>query len=183
MHIARLFTKNLNSPYGDQTFELRKSEIREPDGRVVFSQDNITVPKDWSQVAADILAQKYFRKAGVPKAGSPNGETGGENDARQVFHRMAGCWTDWGQRFGYFASDKDAKHFYDEVCYMLSHQIAAPNSPQWFNTGLHYAYGINGPAQGHYYVDPVSGETRLLKMPMSIRSPTPVSSRVLTMIW
>jgi len=154
MQIHRRFTKDLKSPYADQEFEARRSEIREPDGRVVFCQENVMVPKDWSQVATDILAQKYFRKTGVPK----EGETGtqGENDSRQVFHRLAGCWTDWGKRYGYFSSDADATHFYDEICYMLSHQFAAPNSPQWFNTGLFYAYGINGPAQGHFYVDPKS---------------------------
>lgn len=154
MQVTRLFTKNLSSPYANQDYEERKSEIREPDGRVVFSQSNVAVPKDWSQVATDILAQKYFRRTGVPQA---NGGTGGENDARQVFHRLAGCWTDWAKKFDYFSSEEDAKCFYDELCYMLSHQIAAPNSPQWFNTGLYYAYGINGPAQGHYYVDPTTG--------------------------
>ncbi len=157
MQIPRRFTKNLSTPYSDQSFEVRKSEIREPDGRVVFSQDNVLVPKEWSQVATDILAQKYFRKTGVPKE---EGGTTGENDSRQVFHRLAGCWTDWGKRHGYFSSDEDANTFYDEVCYMLSHQMAAPNSPQWFNTGLYYAYGINGPAQGHYYVDPKTAELK-----------------------
>ena len=159
MNIPRRFTKDLNSPYADQTFEMRKSEIREPDGRVVFCQENVIVPQDWSQVATDILAKKYFRKTGVPVGKAKRGEpvqTEGEHDARQVFHRLAGCWTDWGKRFGYFSADTDATHFYDELCYMLSHQIAAPNSPQWFNTGFYYAYGINGPAQGHYYVDPKS---------------------------
>ncbi len=153
MKITRRFTKNLKTPYADQTFESRKSEIREPDGRVVFSQENVSVPKEWSQVATDVLAQKYFRRRGVPLSPEST-KTGGEHDARQVFHRLAGCWTDWGKRYGYFSSDEDANHFYDEVCYMLSHQMAAPNSPQWFNTGLFYAYGIDGPAQGHFYVDP-----------------------------
>ncbi len=152
MQIQKVFTKNLTSPFSDQVFEMRKSEIREPDGRVVFSQDDVVVPKDWSQVATDILAQKYFRKTGVPA--DEKSETRGENDARQVFHRMAGCWTDWGTRYGYFSSDEDARVFYDEICFMLSHQYVAPNSPQWFNTGLHWAYGIDGPAQGHYFVDP-----------------------------
>src|SRR5579862_1792329 len=99
--IERRFTKSLSSPYADQKFESRKSEIREPDGRIVFSQDDVMVPADWSQVAADILAQKYFRRRGVPLEG---GATGGENDACQVFHRMAGCWTDWGKKTGYFSS-------------------------------------------------------------------------------
>lgn len=156
MKISRYFTKNLNSPYADQVYEVRKSEIREADGRVVFSNKEVVVPKNWSQVATDILAQKYFRKRGVPSE-TNGGETKGENDARQVFHRLAGCWTEWGKRYKYFSTDKDAKNFYDELCYMLSHQISAPNSPQWFNTGLHFAYGIDGPSQGHYYVDPDDG--------------------------
>ena len=155
--INRHFTKNLKSSYDGIEFETRKSEIKEADGRVVFSQDDVVVPSTWSQVATDILAQKYFRRAGVPGA---QGETRGENDCRQVFHRMAGCWTDWGKRHGYFEGDEDANHFYDELCYMLAHQIAAPNSPQWFNTGLYYAYGINGPAQGHSYVDPKTGKLK-----------------------
>lgn len=161
MKIHRVFTKNLKSPYADQTFEARKSEIREPDGRVIFSQENVLVPKEWSQVATDILAQKYFRKTGVPK--STNGsaeEAGGEHDARCVFHRLAGCWTDWGKRHGYFTTEQDAKNFTDELCYMLSHQVVSPNSPQWFNTGLYFAYGITGPAQGHYYVDPETGKLK-----------------------
>ncbi|MFM8316319.1 MAG: vitamin B12-dependent ribonucleotide reductase, partial [Deltaproteobacteria bacterium] len=157
MKIARHFTKDLNSSYDGIVFETRKSEIRETDGRVVFSQEDVVVPSSWSQVATDILAQKYFRRTGVP---GPNGDLRGENDCRQVFHRMAGCWTDWGKRYGYFDGDQDANHFYDELCYMLAHQIAAPNSPQWFNTGLYYAYGINGPAQGHSYVDPKTGKLK-----------------------
>lgn len=157
MKINRHFTKKLNSSYDGIEFETRKSEIKEADGRAVFSQEDVVVPSSWSQVATDILAQKYFRRAGVPAA---SGETKGENDCRQVFHRMAGCWTDWGKRYGYFEGDDDANNFYDELCYMLAHQIAAPNSPQWFNTGLYYAYGINGPAQGHSYVDPKSGKLK-----------------------
>ncbi len=160
MKINKLFTKNLSSPYDDLTFEVRKSEIRDPDGKLIFSQHNVVVPKDWSQVASDILAQKYFRKTGVP---GQNGQTGGENDSRQVFHRLAGCWKYWGEKCGYFNSETDASNFYDEMCYMLSHQIGAPNSPQWFNTGLHYSYNIDGPSQGHYYVDETDGEIKKSK--------------------
>lgn len=157
MKFNRHFTKKMKSSYEGITFETRKSEIREADGRVVFSQEDVVVPSTWSQVATDILAQKYFRRTGVP---TKNGETRGENDCRQVFDRMAGCWTDWGKRHGYFDSDADANNFFDELCFMLAHQIAAPNSPQWFNTGLFYAYGINGPAQGHSYVDPKTGKLK-----------------------
>ncbi len=155
--VDRLLTKNLKGPYEDQKYEARRSEIREPDGRVVFEKDGVMVPSDWSPMATDILAQKYFRRAGVPQK---DGTTGGETDARQVFDRLAACWTDWGAKHGYFDGDASAKNFSDEIRYMLAHQMAAPNSPQWFNTGLHTAYGITGPAQGHFYVDPKTGEVK-----------------------
>jgi ribonucleoside-diphosphate reductase alpha chain len=165
--IERRFTRRGQGPYDGLTFVKRSSEIRNPDGSTVFKLDNIDVPEPWSQLAIDILAQKYFRKAGVPQRDT-NGQPlvaadgkpvlGGERDARQVFERMAGCWTHWGKSYGYFKTQEDADAFQDEMCYMLARQMAAPNSPQWFNTGLHYAYGLSGPAQGHYYVDPKTRE-------------------------
>ncbi len=167
MKIDRRFTSRRQNPYEGITFVKRSSEIRNPDGSTVFKLENIDVPETWSQLAIDILAQKYFRKAGVPQrdqngqpAIGPDGKSvlGGEGDARQVFERMAGCWTHWGKSYGYFKTPDDAESFHDEMCYMLAHQMAAPNSPQWFNTGLHYAYGLSGPAQGHYYVDPKTHE-------------------------
>jgi ribonucleoside-diphosphate reductase alpha chain len=157
MKIARHFTQKAAGPYAGITFEERRSEIRDPDGKLIFAQEKVRVPSFWSQIATDILAQKYFRKAGVPKT---NGNNGGESSAEQVFHRMAFTWTDWGKRFGYFDSGESADAFYDEICYMLAHQMAAPNSPQWFNTGLFSVYGIRGPAQGHYYVDPDTGKLK-----------------------
>ena len=155
MKIERRFTQTGRGPYAGIEFGKRTSEIRNPDGSVVFRLEGIDVPASWSQVAVDILAQKYFRKAGVPQA---DGTLGGERDARQVFHRLAGCWTHWGQQHSYFDAPEDAEAFHDELCHMLAVQICAPNSPQWFNTGLHYAYGITGPAQGHWHCDPKSGE-------------------------
>jgi len=150
-------------------FVQRSSEIRNPDGSVVFQMEDILAPESWSQVAVDVLAQKYFRKAGVPQL-DENGEvirdengqplTGPERDSRQIFHRLAGCWTDWGKKYGYFESEDDAQAFEDELLWMLAHQMAAPNSPQWFNTGLFWAYGIDGPSQGHWYADPESGELK-----------------------
>ncbi|MCX8507228.1 MAG: vitamin B12-dependent ribonucleotide reductase, partial [Alphaproteobacteria bacterium] len=179
MKFSRYYTKAGQSPYAEIEFRATTSEIRNPDGSVVFSLKNMQVPADWSQVAADILAQKYFRKAGVPSQLVKHSEPGvpawlqrsvadsnhkiklvGESDARQVFDRLVGCWTYWGWKAGYFASEEDAQIFHDENRYMLARQMAAPNSPQWFNTGLHWAYGIDGPAQGHYYVDNESGEVR-----------------------
>ena len=167
MRIERRFTRRGQSPYEGLPFVKRSSEIRNPDGSTVFKLENIDIPEPWSQLAIDILAQKYFRKAGVPKQDEhgapivgPDGkpQLGGEHDSRQVFERLAGCWTGWGKNFGYFKTPEDADAFHDELCYMLAHQMAAPNSPQWFNTGLHYAYGLSGPAQGHYFVDPKTRE-------------------------
>ena len=169
MKVARRFSTAGRDPYSGIEFVERASEIRNPDGTVVFSMAGVRVPKDWSQVAVDVLVQKYFRKAGVPQVdenGNPqlneegNPVLGPERDARQVFDRMAGCWTHWGREHGYFDTEEDAAAFHDELCYMLASQMAAPNSPQWFNTGLNWAYGISGPAQGHWYTDPSTGELK-----------------------
>ena len=183
MRIERAFTTAEQSPYEGIEFRTACSEIRNPDGSVVFKLDDIEVPSSWSQVAVDVLAQKYFRKAGVPQRlkalpdkGVPDWlrrkgadkkaldalpeeqRHGGETSARQVFDRLAGTWTYWGWKGGYFDGEEDARAFYDELRFMLASQRAAPNSPQWFNTGLHWAYGIDGPAQGHYFADDQSGE-------------------------
>ncbi|MCD6121663.1 MAG: adenosylcobalamin-dependent ribonucleoside-diphosphate reductase [Spirochaetales bacterium] len=160
MQIKRHFTTKESGPYKGIKFEKRVSEIRDSKGNVIFYQDNVVVPSFWSQIATDIVAQKYFRKTGVP---SGKNKKTGENDSRQVFHRLAYTWMDWGKRYGYFDTDEDAENFYDEARYMLAHQMAAPNSPQWFNTGLYTVYGIEGPSQGHYYVDPETEELKKSK--------------------
>jgi ribonucleoside-diphosphate reductase alpha chain len=160
MKIQRRFSKPGIDPLDEVRWERRESVIREPDGTVVFEMRDIEVPADWSQVATDILAQKYFRKAGVPQ---PDGTLGCETSARQVVRRLAGCWTDWGRRYKYFDTDEDAAAFDAELTHMLINQMASPNSPQWFNTGLAYAYGIKGQPQGHYYVD--SDTKELLRSP------------------
>ena len=186
MKFKRFYTREKwSSPYEEIKFEKRKSEIKNPDGSLIFQMDDVEVPSTWSQVSTDIIAQKYFRKAGVPAKVKKVKEKGvpawlqrsvadekalekvaeeerysHEIDSKQVFHRLAGCWTYWGWKHDYFDSEEDAKIFYDELRYMLANQMAAPNSPQWFNTGLHWAYGINGPAQGHYYVDGKTGELK-----------------------
>ncbi|GGH16691.1 vitamin B12-dependent ribonucleotide reductase [Alsobacter metallidurans] len=183
MRIERRYTKTGQSPYAAIAFRSVTSEIRNPDGSIVFRLEGIDVPQQFSQVAADVLAQKYFRKAGVPTrlkkveendvpswlwrsvpdeaalAALPENErTGSEMSAKQVFDRLAGCWTYWGWKGGYFTSEEDAQAFFDEHRYMLAMQMVAPNSPQWFNTGLHWAYGVDGPAQGHFYVDHKTGK-------------------------
>jgi ribonucleoside-diphosphate reductase alpha chain len=183
MQIERRFTAKGRSPYENIAFHRITSEIRNPDGSLVFKHDGIEVPAAWSQVASDVLAQKYFRKAGVPMAVRPveevgvpswlwrherdqdalaklpeNERTTRESSAKDIFYRLAGTWTYWGWKGGYFDQEEDARAFFDEMRYMLCQQMGAPNSPQWFNTGVHWAYGIDGPAQGHFYVDFVSGE-------------------------
>jgi len=166
LHFQRCFSEEGKSPFDMVEYEKRESVIREPDGTVIFEMKNIEIPKDWSQVSTDILAQKYFRKTGVPQYsedGTPQLNTdgspvlGSETSAKQIMHRLAGTWRYWGEKYGYFASAQDAQIFYDEMVVMLLKQMASPNSPQWFNTGLYWAYGINSGPQGHYYVNPDTG--------------------------
>jgi ribonucleoside-diphosphate reductase alpha chain len=167
MKITRRFTASGQDPFASTSYEKRTSRISNPDGSVVFEMNDAEIPTAWSQLATDIMVSKYFRKAGVPQR-DETGElirdasgqvvTGPEKSARQVINRLAGCWRYWGEKYGYFDSTEDAQAFYDELAYMLLHQMCAPNSPQWFNTGLNFAYGITGPAQGHYFIDPKSGE-------------------------
>ncbi|AVM73920.1 vitamin B12-dependent ribonucleotide reductase [Magnetospirillum gryphiswaldense] len=196
MRVQRHFTKSGSSAYAGIDFRKATSEIRNPDGSVVFQAKDIDVPAGWSQVACDVLAQKYFRKAGIParlkrvaekgvpewlqrhepdaealKAVPVEQRTSGETSATQVFDRLAGTWTYWGWKGGYFSSEDDALAFRDEMAFMLANQMGAPNSPQWFNTGLHWAYGIDGPSQGHYYVDHKTG--KLTRSKSSYEHPQP----------
>jgi len=151
----RQYTSDSQTPYEQFYYDYRTSVIRNPNGEKVFEMTDVEVPSHWSQIATDILAQKYFRKAGVPQA---DGSLGRETSVKQVAHRLADCWRTWGYQYGYFASEKDAQVFYDELVYSILMQSCAPNSPQWFNTGLFNSYGINGKAQGHFYVDPITGK-------------------------
>ena len=196
MRIERRNTTAGQSPYAQLDFRLTTSEIKNPDGSVVFRLENVEVPQFWSQVASDVLAQKYFRKAGVAArlkrieeetvpswlwrsvpdiealATLPENERYvSELSAKQVFDRLAGCWTYWGWKGGYFSSEEDASAFFDELRFMLAKQMVAPNSPQWFNTGLHWAYGVDGPGQGHYYVDWKTG--KLTKSKSAYEHPQP----------
>ncbi|HEU5163924.1 MAG TPA: vitamin B12-dependent ribonucleotide reductase [Chitinophagaceae bacterium] len=157
LQFLRRFTREDVNVFDLFEYDYRTSVIRNPSGEVVFEMTNVEVPKQWSQIATDILAQKYFRKAGVPQ---PDGSLGRETSAKQVAHRMANCWRVWGERYGYFASEKDAQVFYEELVYSILNQMCVPNSPQWFNTGLYESYGIKGKPQGHYYVDQNDGELK-----------------------
>ena len=167
-----------------------------PTGRSCSRFKASRFPAAWSQVAADVLAQKYFRKAGIPArvkrveeesvpsflwrsvadetalSSLPKEERmGSEISAKQVFDRLAGAWAYWGWKAGYFDGEEDARAYYDEMRFMLARQMAAPNSPQWFNTGLHWAYGVDGPSQGHYYVDFETG--KLVKSKSAYEHPQP----------
>lgn len=196
MKIDRRYTTESEGAYGDIAFVTTTSEIRNPDGTVVFRNEAVEVPEGWSQVASDVIAQKYFRKAGVPARLKRVKEKGvpeflwrsvpdeaaldklpagerlvGETSARQVFDRLAGAWAYWGWKGGYFTTEADARAYYDEMRHMLARQMGAPNSPQWFNTGLHWAYGIDGPSQGHFYVDYRTAE--LVKSDSAYEHPQP----------
>lgn len=188
MQIQRRFTTAGQDAYADLEFLTTTSEIRNPDGSIVFKLDDVEVPTSWSQVASDVIAQKYFRKAGVPSklkkvkekdvpeflwrsVPADGAEMGGETSSKQVFDRLAGAWAYWGWKGGYFTTEEDARAYFDEMRHMLATQRAAPNSPQWFNTGLHWAYGIDGPAQGHHYVDYKTG--KLTKSKSSYEHPQP----------
>jgi len=196
MKIDRHFTTDGQDAFEGIEFSITSSEIRNPDGSTVFKLDELEVPSSWSQVASDVIAQKYFRKAGVAAALKPVREKGvpsflwrsvpdeaalnklpeeqrysGETSAKQVFRRLAGAWAYWGWKGGYFTSEADARAYFDEMQFMLARQMAAPNSPQWFNTGLHWAYGIDGPSQGHHYVDFKTG--KLTKSASAYEHPQP----------
>lgn len=208
MRIERRFTTAESGAYGALSFTTTTSEIRNPDGTVVFRNDAVEVPQGWSQVASDVIAQKYFRKAGVParlkrvkEKGVPEflwrsvpdeealaalpqeARFGGESSARQVFDRMAGAWAYWGWKGGYFSNEEDARTYYDEMRYTLAAQMGAPNSPQWFNTGLHWAYGIDAPARAisMSITRPASWSGRTA--PMNIPSRMPVSSSPSPTTW
>ena len=182
MRIDRRFSEEKGAPYGGAAFRRADSEIRTLSGEIIFEMRDLEVPKAWSQTAVDILAQKYLRKAGVPaktkrlrEKGVPDflqrsmpdiaalakmpaeERYGPETSAKQVFDRMAGAWTYWGWKGGYFDDEAAALAYMDEMRAMLALQVAAPNSPQWFNTGLNWAYGIDAAGQGHFYVDHVTG--------------------------
>jgi ribonucleoside-diphosphate reductase alpha chain len=180
LEIERRFTTEGVSPYDTVEWSRRDSRITNPDGSIVFEMLDAEIPAGWSQVAADIMVSKYFRKAGVPvldKSGNPTfGEdgkmvTGAETSARQVIGRLASTWRFWGEEHGYFADETSAQIFEDEMVYMLVHQMAAPNSPQWFNTGLNHNYGITGTAEGFWYVDPTTEE--VTASPDSYSRPAP----------
>jgi ribonucleoside-diphosphate reductase alpha chain len=175
LKFSRRFTKDGVNVFDQFEYDYRTSVIRNPSGEVVFEMTNVEVPRQWSQIATDILAQKYFRKAGIPQA---DGSTGRESSVKQVAHRLANCWKVWGDKYGYFDTPKDATVFYEELVYCILNQACVPNSPQWFNTGLYESYGIKGKPQGHYYVDPA--DDQLKKSTSAYERPQPHACFILS---
>lgn len=175
LEFKRRFSKDGTTPFDMFKYDYRTSIIRNPSGEVVFEMNNVEVPESWSQIATDILAQKYFRKAGVPQQ---DGSVGRETSAKQVAHRMANCWRVWGEKNGYFKAEKDAHIFYEELVYSILNQACVPNSPQWFNTGLYESYGIKGKPQGHYFVDAV--DKKLKKSTSAYERPQPHACFILS---
>lgn len=161
MKITPHFTKDQN-PYEGLNFVERRSSLTHKQGSDI---QKMVAPSEWSQVATDILIHKYRRKTGITN------KPDGEDDVRDILDRMVDCWKQWGLKEGYFSGKKEATIFGDEVKYMLIHQMAAPNSPQWFNTGLFSSYGIKGPAQGHFFVD--SKTQKIKKANSSYERPQP----------
>ncbi|HLF59932.1 MAG TPA: LAGLIDADG family homing endonuclease [Acidimicrobiia bacterium] len=192
LRINRRFTEAGKDAYDKIEWSRRDSRITNPDGSIVFEMADAEIPSGWSQVAADIMVSKYFRKAGVPQFDDEGNQIrdesgqpvmGPERSAKQVFNRLAGTWRHWGEKEGYFATTEDAVAFEDELRYMLANQMAAPNSPQWFNTGLNWAYGLTGPAQGFWYVDSADGEMKASPDSYSRPSPHacfPAGTRIIT---
>ncbi|PRH89105.1 vitamin B12-dependent ribonucleotide reductase [Labrys okinawensis] len=178
MQINPLHTAGTDDPYMLLSFKEAASEIRNTDGTVIFQFPRIISPRNWSQVAIDIVARRYLRKGDVPAClrtvpedgvpswlwrSMPDEEAlrllpesdryGSETDLRKVFDRIAGATTYWGWKHHYFTTETDARSFFDEYRFLLASQKIAPNTPQWFNTGLHWAYGIEGSSQGHFFYD------------------------------
>lgn len=175
LSFQRYYTKEGIDVYDLFQYDYRVSVIRNPNGEKVFEMKDVEVPAHWSQIATDILAQKYFRKAGVPQE---DGSLGRETSVKQVAHRLVECWRSWGMKYGYFATEKDSRIFYDELVYAILNQSGAPNSPQWFNTGLYNSYGIEGKAQGHYFVDPETG--KMERSPNAYEHPQPHACFILS---
>lgn len=177
LSIPRLFTCAEKDVFEGINFVERLTKLSEFSGKVL-EESIVIAPDFWSQLSVNVYAQKYLRKAGVPEflkkvheedvpkwlQRSVIDEAKGnskvaESDIRMVIHRLAGTWTYWAWKANYFESEESARAFYDEIRYMILFQKAAPNSPQFFNTGIHWAYGIEGgTSQGHYYYEPTLGK-------------------------
>src|SRR6201988_3270076 len=153
----RVFSTKGKAPLDDVEWERRTAEITDDSGKVIFRQEDVEVPKNWSPLATKIAVSKYFY--GDIAHGTNPFEGGRENSVRQLIHRVTRTITDWGIEDGYFSSAQTAETFYDELTWLCVNQHGAFNSPVWFNVGLYQQYGIGkGCGQGNFYFNPATGE-------------------------
>jgi len=143
LSLKRFFTRPGVHPFKEVEWELRSASIQNEKGEVIFAQDNVEVPSDWSQTATNIVASKYFHgKPGTPER---------ESSVRQLIARVADTIAQWGAEGGYFRTREDAANFHDEMVHLLVRQKASFNSPVWFNCGLWHKYRRSSPSSGWYW--------------------------------
>lgn len=158
--IKRVFTQELEGQSERSVYDLFtwvKRDVLLQDyktGRVLTDMKGLDFPEDYSQQACDIIASKYFRKSGVGPS------KGAEHSLRQLVHRMVDFWVAQLKKEA-LVDEEEAKILYDELAYAMLSQRFAPNSPQWFNTGLERSYGITGGQSELYYWDPKAHKAQM----------------------
>src|SRR2546423_10378411 len=156
LHFKRVFSDGKCAPFDEVEWERRTAEITDDSGKIIFKQDNIEVPADWSELATKIAVSKYFY--GDIANGTDPEKGGRETSVRQLIHRVTRTIADWGLLDGYFADAQTADLFYDELTWLCLNQHGAFNSPVWFNVGLYQQYGIgDGAGEGNYFYNRETG--------------------------
>ena len=146
--VEQIFSTHGEDPFDQISWEKRTARIADKDGQVVFEQDNVEVPCEWSQLATNVVASKYFY-----------GEVGGperEGSVRQLVHRVCRTIADWGKQDGLFATAADGERFYNEMSWLCLNQYGAFNSPVWFNVGLFHQNKVDG-SEGNVHWDAETG--------------------------
>jgi ribonucleoside-diphosphate reductase alpha chain len=143
--VERVFSDAKRNPYDEIEWDTRTAEITDEGGKIIFKQEDVEVPKNWSQLATKVVVSKYF----FGQQDTPERET----SVRQLVHRVARTIADWGVNDGYF-SKKDGEVFYEELSWLCLNQYGAFNSPVWFNVGLHHEYGVGtDSAKGNWHYE------------------------------
>src|ERR1700731_4158557 len=157
LHFERVFSDAAVKPFDQIEWEHRTAEIKDDSGQVIFKQENVEVPKNWSALATKIAVSKYFY--GDIAHGTDPRKSGRESSVRELIHRVTRTITDWGIADGYFADAEAAETFYDELTWLCLNQHGALNSPVWFNVGLYHEYGIGkGAGEGNYFYNRAKGK-------------------------
>ena len=155
IRVERVFSDAECSPYDELEWDERTAEITDEGGNIIFKQEDVEVPKSWSQLATKVVVSKYF----FGEQGTPQRET----SVKQLIHRVARTIADWGVKDGYF-SKKEGEVFYDELSWLCLNQFGAFNSPVWFNVGLHHEYSVGkGSALGNWHYDESLGQAKRAK--------------------